>query len=105
MKNNIKVCHNCNLFQYTCKGERFETKEKAEDCIHRQCGADNTKNRIQVDAFRSLFKTKIAVGMDNMQAFAEAVVQTGDKAYAEAVEKRSHLIARLPKTLRGRTCG
>jgi hypothetical protein len=102
----IEICHNCNLYKYTCEGERFEnTEKKPNECLHSKRTPNNTKSDIQVAAFGSLFRTKVKGGTDSLTAFVESIVHTSDEAFADAILKRGHLLKKhrdIPRTARGR---
>lgn len=92
------VCEDCNIYMDECNGfERWEVKGKERVCRNRvQCPA-NTPNPIQVVAFQSLYKTKRRCGKHSTQAFAEAIVQTSDDAFAEAQQESPEKIERYKK--------
>ena len=77
----------CNIYHVSCLGEQFIWATQRDgarklDCKNRVFSPDNTPNRLQVDAFVSLNKRKIAGGMDHLNAFVEAIVQTSDDVFA-----------------------
>ena len=91
---NTDICHNCNLFHLTCRGgNAFKPTTKGQyDCQNRVCMPGNTPNKIQVAAFNALYKTKIGCGMDKLHAFVEAITQTSDDAFADAIKHKTDLI-------------
>lgn len=62
------------------------------DCINRVFEPDNIVSPMQVEAFTSLYRTKIKNGMDGLTAFVEAIVQASDDVYAKAIRKRPDLM-------------
>ena len=93
------ICHDCNIYDDSCKGERFEKSKGPykKECVNQVQSPNNTQSKIQVAAFVSLYKTKRRLGMDILQAFVEAIVQTSDKVYAEADLKNPDLIKKWHK--------
>lgn len=89
-----EICQRCNIFHFTCLGEKFEQspKKKKEECLHRECDPDNTINPMQIDAFMSLYRRKKKGNMDSLTAFVEAVVQTSDDVFREIEEKNPNVM-------------
>lgn len=85
-----EICNDCNIYQDTCGGEIFELE--GFTCKHQVKSPNNTKSNIQIKAFYSLYRTKRRCGVDMLNAFVESIVQSGDKAFAEAKRKRPELI-------------
>ena len=106
---NTEICHNCNLYKWTCDGENFETSEKMpKGCTNSKSEPNNTKSDIQVKAFVSLYNTKVKCGTERLNAFVEAIVHTSDESYAEAILKRSELLKEyrdIPRNARGHKPG
>lgn len=90
------ICEGCNIYHVDCLGEKFEwTSGIAKKCKSQVCEPNNTPSKIQLEAFKSLYFTKVRLGTEKWEAFAEAIVQTSDDAFAVAKQKRGHLIERL----------
>ena len=85
------ICHDCNIFHVSCNGELFERSGR-KACINQVKLPDNTKSKIQVAAFGSLYRAKIRLGTEKLQAFVEAICQTSDTVFADAKLKNPHLI-------------
>ena len=95
------ICMDCNLFHDTCMGEKFERQEKRivgktslKGCKHQVKSPTPVSSPIQVAACRSLFNAKVTRGMDKHTAFMEAIVQSSDEAFAEAMQERSSMVSK-----------
>ena len=80
-------------------GELFKRPDQGvkKECVYQVKSPGNTKSKIQVVAFSSLYKAKRNGGMENLQAFIEAIAQTSDEVFAEAKLKRPELIKQWEK--------
>jgi hypothetical protein len=85
-------------------GELFERPKakvikgiSMKECISQVKSPNNPPNKIQVAAFISLYNAKVRHGMDKWNAFAEAIVNTSDEVFAEAMLKRPHLVKKWKK--------
>jgi hypothetical protein len=85
-------------------GELFERPDAGQtkgytkkECIYQVKSVNNTKSKIQVAAFGSLYKAKRRGGMDKWNAFAEAIVNTSDEVFAEAKLKSPGMIKQWKK--------
>ena len=90
------ICHDCNIYHLSCAGEKFKRPPapSAKGCVYQEKSPENTKSKIQLVAFTSLYKAKRKGGMDKLNSLVEAIVHTSDDAFANAVKKRNHLIKR-----------
>ena len=93
------ICMRCNIYQDTCTGEKFVWCEslrgtRKQDCQNRVFTPENIPSHIQVEAFVSLNRRKIAGGMDHLTAFAEAIVQTSDTVFAVMAVKNADKLRR-----------
>jgi hypothetical protein len=93
------ICYNCNMYHISCHGEMFKRPEKGykKGCINQVRSEDNTKSKIQVAAFGSLYRAKRRGGTERLQAFVEAIAQTSDEVFANAKLKNPHLIKQWNK--------
>lgn len=93
------ICHDCNIYHISCMGEMFERSKGTykKECVNQVSSPGNIKSKIQVAAFGSLFKTKRRCGVDVLQAFVEAIVQSSDEVFTEAKLKHPHLIRKWHK--------
>ncbi len=93
------ICHDCNIYHISCMGEMFERSKGTykKECVNQVQSPGNIKSKIQVAAFGSLYKIKRRNGVDNLQAFIEAIVQSSDEVFAKAKLKRPHLIRQWQK--------
>ena len=81
------MCYDCNIFQESCNGRTlFKPNTETGKCMNQVTTAENTPSPIQVHAFRSLYKTKVSMGMNSDEAFVEAIAQTSDSAYEQALK-------------------
>ncbi len=89
-----RQCLECNIFHETCNGEQFERERGSKVCINRVQSHETPMNRVQIAAFLSLYHAKVSRGMKSVDAFVEAICQTSDDAWREAVKKRPEKIKR-----------
>lgn len=96
MKTKRDACYDCNIFHISCLGEKFEKPKghSSKGCINQERSPDNTKSKIQVVAFDSLYKARIDRGMNKLVAFAGSIADTSDDAWAKAQRDRPHMIER-----------
>lgn len=92
-----RICMKCNIYHISCHGERFAWAtrldgQRRKDCKNRVFEVNNIPSPMQVEAFTSLYKTKIKGEMDKLTAFTEAIVQTSDDAYSKAARERPDLM-------------
>ncbi len=93
------ICHDCNIYHISCTGEMFERSKGTykKECVNQVSSPGNIESKIQVSAFCSLFKLKRRHGVEILQAFVEAIVQSSDDVFAEAKLKHPHLIKQWEK--------
>ncbi len=97
-KNRNDDCIECNIYTETCNGiNLYEAKGYYGYCDNKVTTPPNTFNSLQVFAFHSLYRVKIATGMDSLCAFAEATVQTSDTIWRKIKVKNKHLIEQYKK--------
>ncbi len=100
-------CENCTQYDVSCDGQsRYElkiTQKGIRACANRDFGEMPRKSVVQVAAFHSLYRAKIRYGMDSLQAFVEAIVQTSDTVFKKVKKDNAYLINMLDKRIKLRT--